>query len=115
MAFIAITNNTNPKASGAQVYFEGTVSSGQKLYADASINSLTNAPNTGTAAFMSTTAGADIYADIYTSQAAFLSGAAPVQVDTYNTSGSQSMHLNDQVGSLTLVGYVGSTGGHLVS
>jgi hypothetical protein len=115
MAFIAITNNSNPKASGAQVYFEGTVSSGQKLYADASINSLTNTPNTGSAAFMSTTAGADIYADIYTSQAAFLAGAAPVQVDTYNTSGSQAMHLSDQVGSLTLVGYVGSTGGHLVT
>ena len=115
MAFIAITNNSNPKASGAQIYFEGTVATGQKLYADASINSLTNTPNSGAAAFMSTTAGAGIFADIYSSQAAFLAGAAPVQVDTYNTSGSQAMYLNDQVGSLKLVGYVGSTGGHLTT
>ncbi len=55
---------------------------------------------------MSTAAGQGIFADVYTSQAAFLAGAAPVQVDTYNTSGSQAMHLNDEVGSLTLVGYV---------
>jgi hypothetical protein len=115
MAFIAITNNSNPKASGAQIYFEGTVATGQELYADASINPLTNTPNTGSAAFMSTTAGADIFADIYASQAAFLAGAAPLQVDTYNTSGSQAMHMNDQIGSLKLVGYVGSTGGHLTT
>jgi protocatechuate 3,4-dioxygenase beta subunit len=115
MGFIAITNNSNPKASGAQIYFEGTVATGQKLYADASINSLTNTPNSGAAAFMSTTAGAGIFADIYASQAAFLAGAAPLQVDTYNTSGSQAMYLNDQVGSLKLVGYVGSTGGHLAT
>ena len=115
MAFIAISNNANPNASGAQIYFEGTVASGQKLYADASINSLTNTANTGAAAYMSTVADHGIFADIYTSQAAFLAGAAPVQVDTYNTSGSQTMHLNDQIGSLTLVGYVGSTGGHLAT
>lgn len=115
MAFIAISNNANPNASGAQIYFEGTVANGQKLYADASTNSLTNTPNTGAAAYMSTVAGHGIFADIYSSQAAFLAGAAPVQVDTYNTSGSQAMHLNDEVGSLTLVGYVGSTGGHLTS
>ena len=115
MAFIVISNNANPNASGAQIYFEGTVASGQMLYADASINSLTNTPNTGAAAYMSTVAGHGIVADVYTSQAAFLAGAAAVQVDTYNTSGSQAMHLNDQVGSLTLVGYVGATGGHLTS
>ena len=64
---------------------------------------------------MSTVAGQGIFADIYSSQAAFLSGAAPTQVDTYNTSGSQAMHIGDQIGSLKVVGYVGSTGGHLVS
>jgi choice-of-anchor A domain-containing protein len=115
MAFIAIGNNSNPNATGAQLYFEGTVASGQELYADAAINALTNTANSGAAAFMSTTAGANIYADIYTSQAAFLSGAAPVQVDTYNASGSQAMYLNDQIGSLKLVGYVGTTGGHLAT
>ncbi len=115
MAFIVISNNANPNASGAQIYFEGTVANGQKLYADASINSLTNTANTGAAAFMSTVAGHGIVADVYTSQAAFLAGTAAVQVDTYNTSGSQAMHLTDQIGSLTLVGYVGSSGGHLAT
>jgi hypothetical protein len=115
MAFIVISNNANPNASGAQIYFEGTVASGQKLYADASINSLTNTANTGVAAYMSTVAGHGLFADIYTSQASFLAGAAAVQVDTYNTSGSQAMHLNDKIGSLTVVGYLGATGGHLTS
>jgi hypothetical protein len=115
MAFIAISNNANPNAPGAQIYFEGTVASGQKLYADAAINSLTNAANSGSAAYMSTVAGHGIVADIYTSRAAFLAGAAPVQVDTYNSSGSQTMQLNDKIGGLTLVGYVGATGGHVTS
>ena len=99
----------------AQIYFEGTVASGQKLFADAAINSLTNTANSGSAADMSTVAGHGIVADIYTSQAAFLSEGTPVQVDTYNTSGSQTMHLNDKIGSLTLVGYIGSAGGHVTS
>ena len=115
MAFIEVSNNSNPYASGAQVYFEGSVSSGQKFYADAGINSLTNTANSGTAAFMSQVAGAKIFAFIFDSQEAFKAGAAPIQTDTYNTSGSQAMYLNDQIASLKLVGYVGSTGGHLVS
>ena len=115
MAFIEISNNSNPFASGAQIYFEGTVATGQKLYADASINQLTNLENTGTAAFMSQVAGQGIYAFIFNSQADFLAGAAPVQTDTYNTSGSQAMYANDQIGSLKVIGYVGSTGGYLAS
>ena len=42
-------------------------------------------------------------------------GAAPVQTIAYNTSGSQAMHFGDQVGSLSVVGYIGSSGGHLIS
>ena len=38
-----------------------------------------------------------------------------MQTLAYNTSGSQAMHFGDQIGSLTVVGYVGTTGGHLVS
>jgi hypothetical protein len=34
---------------------------------------------------------------------------------SYNTSGSQAMYFNDQIASLKVVGYVGTTGGHLVS
>ncbi len=115
LAFIEISNNSNPYASGAQIYFEGTVASGQKLYADAGINSLTNTANTGTAAFFSQTAGAKMYAFIFDSQDAFKAGAAPMQTDSYNTSGSQAMYLNDQMGSLKVIGYVGANGGHLVS
>ena len=115
MAFIEISNNANPFASNAQIYFQGTVSSGQKLFADAAINSLTNTENTGVAAFMSTSAGQGICAFIFNSRADFLAGAAPIQTDYYNTSGNLAMGLNDQIGSLKLVGYIGSTGGHLMS
>jgi choice-of-anchor A domain-containing protein len=115
MAFLEITNNTNPFASNAPIYFEGEVQAGEKIFADATLNQLTNtvvaAPNN----HFSTLAGADIYAYVFASQAAFQSGAAPVQTMAYNTSGSQAMHLGDQIGSLTVVGYVGTNGGHLVS
>jgi len=113
-AFLAISNNAaNPLTSGAQIYFEGEVQAGEKIYADATINQLTNTPIANGA--FSTAAGADIYADIFASQAAFLSGAAPLETMSYSTSGSTAMHLNDQIGSLTLLGYVGANGGHLVS
>ncbi|HEX3990432.1 MAG TPA: hypothetical protein VHX39_04585, partial [Acetobacteraceae bacterium] len=113
MAFIEISNNANPFASNASIYFEGAVTSGEKIYADATTNELTNTAITG--GHFSTTAGADMFAYVFTSQAAFQSGAAPVQMMAYNTSGSQAMHLGDTIGSLSLVGFVGSSGGHLVS
>ena len=42
MAFIEISNNANPYASGASIYFEGAVTSGEDIYADATTNVLTN-------------------------------------------------------------------------
>ncbi|MFL5285804.1 MAG: hypothetical protein ACJ8AW_33715 [Rhodopila sp.] len=63
----------------------------------------------------STVPGADIYAYVFKSQSDFLTHASPVQTMVYNTSGSQAMHLGDQIGSLSLIGYVGAKGGHLVS
>jgi hypothetical protein len=51
-----------------------------------------------------TTAGADIYPGVFASQQAFQSGAAALQTMAYNT-----------IGSLSVIGYVGSTGGLLVS
>ena len=113
MAFIEISNNANPFASNASIYFEGAVTSGEKIYADATTNVLTNTAISG--GHFSTTAGADMFAYVFTSQAAFQSGAAPVQTMAYNTSGSQAMHLGDTIGSLSLVGFVGASGGHLVS
>ena len=79
MAFVEITNNANPFAANAQVYFKGMVTSGEKLFADASINSLTNTQNTGVSAFMSTAAGQGIHAFIFNSEAGFKAGAAPIQ------------------------------------
>jgi hypothetical protein len=113
MSFIEITNNANPFASGASIYFEGSVTSGEKIYADATTNVLTNTPIAG--GHFSTTAGADMFAYVFTSQAAFQAGAAPIQTMAYNTSGSQVMHLGDTIGSLSLVGFVGASGGHLAS
>jgi hypothetical protein len=113
MAFIEITNNANPFASNASIYFEGSVTSGEKIYADATTNVLTNTAIAG--GHFSTTAGADMFAYVFTSQAAFQAGAAPIQTMAYNASGSQVMHLGDTIGSLSLVGFVGASGGHLAS
>lgn len=111
-AFIEISNNANPFASGAQIYFEGMVQSGENIYADATTDALTNTPIVD--GQFSTTSGADIYAYVFSSESAFLKGSTPVQTMTYNTSGSQAMHLGDTIGSLDLVGFVGTNGGHLV-
>ena len=45
LAFMEISNNANPYASGASIYFEGSVTSGEDIYADATINVLTNTPS----------------------------------------------------------------------
>jgi hypothetical protein len=74
---------------------------------------LTDTPISG--GHFSTTAGADMFAYVFANQAAFKAGAAPVQTMAYNTSGSQAMHIGDTIGSLSVVGYVGATGGHLAS
>ena len=115
MAFIEISNNANPFASNATIYFEGNVATGQKIYADATLNPLTNTAVAAASAHFDTTAGANIFAYVFNSAADLAAGAAPVQTITYNTSGSQVMHIGDQIGSLTLAGFVGSKGGYLVS
>jgi hypothetical protein len=112
LAFVEISNKANPYTSGATIYFEGMVQSGEKIYADATTNVLTNTPIAGGA--FSTTAGANIYAYVFANETDFLAGKAPVQTMSYNTSGSQAMHFGDTVGSLQLIGYVGTTGGRLV-
>jgi len=113
MAFIEMTNQNSPFASGATIYFEGAVTAGEKIFADATLNDATNTPIAG--GHFSTVAGADLYAYVFASQASFQAGQAPLQAIAYNASGSQAMHLGDQIGSLTLTGYVGSNGGHLLS
>jgi hypothetical protein len=113
MAFMQISNNANPFASGASIYFEGEVTSGEKIYADATTNVLTNMAIAG--GHFSTTAGADVFAYVFANQAAFQAGAAPVQTMAYNTSGSQAMHLGDTIGSLSVIGFVGANGGHLAA
>ncbi|PPQ28114.1 DUF7467 domain-containing protein [Rhodopila globiformis] len=115
MAFIEISNSANPFASNASIYFEGDVTSGEKIFADATLNQLTNTPVAARNNHFSMTAGADIYAYVFNSQSDFLAHASPLQTMVYNTSGSQAMHLGDRIGSLTLAGYVGTTGGYLVS
>ena len=116
MAFIVISNNgSNPFASGATIYFEGEVQTGEKIFADATLNQLTNTPIAAPNNKFSTAAGSDIFAYVFGSQSAFQSATAPIQEMSYNTSGSQAMYLNDQIASLKVVGYVGTSGGHLVS
>ena len=113
MAFMQISNTANWAQSGASIYFQGAVTSGEKIFADATTNVLTNTPIAG--GHFSTSAGTDIFAFVFTSQQAFLAGSAPVQTMAYNVSGSQVMHFGDTIGSLSVAGYIGATGGHLVS
>jgi hypothetical protein len=113
LAFLEISNNANPFASSAGIYFKGEVTTGEKIFADATTNVLTNTAIAG--GHFSTAGGSDLYAFVFSSQQAFLAGAAPKQTMAYNTSGSQTMHFGDTVGSLSVIGYVGATGGHLVS
>ncbi len=110
-AYVAITNASTAFASGATTYFSGMVTAGEQIFADATLNAATNTPIAG--GQFSTAAGANVYAYVFSSEAAFLAGQAPVQTISYNTSGSQAMHIGDQTGSLTLAGYVGSNGGYL--
>ncbi len=114
-AFVLISNKSAAYATGATTYFQGTVKNGESIYADSTLNSLTNTPVAAANAHFDTTAGASVYAYVFASQAAYLAGQAPLQSLSYNTSGNQAMHLGDQVGSLTLTGYVGTNGGHLNS
>lgn len=107
-AYMAIEN-----AARTSIYFEGAVAAGEDIQADATINPLTGTAVAG--GHFSTTAGADIIAMVFSSQASFQAASAPTQTMTYNTSGSQPMQLGDTIGSLRLVGYVGATGGHLVT
>jgi uncharacterized repeat protein (TIGR01451 family) len=115
LAFLEISNNANPFASGSQIYFEGSVTAGENIYADAALNPLTNIANTGASSHFSTTPGAETYAFIFGSQADFAAGDAPIQTMAYDTSGAHSMNLGDTIGSLKLVGYIGDQGGHLVA
>lgn len=114
-AFILMTNNSNAASASAQIFFEGNVQTGEKIYADATTNIITMTAQPAANNHFSTTPGADLYAHVYASQQAFLAGNAPVQEIAYNVSGSQAMNFGDQIGSLTVIGYVGTTGGHLVS
>ncbi|MGC8524869.1 MAG: DUF7467 domain-containing protein, partial [Acidibrevibacterium sp.] len=117
LAFMEISNNANPFASGSQIYFEGSVTTGENIYADAALNPLTNIANTGASSHFSTTPGAETYAFIFGSQADFAAGDAPIQTMAYDTSGASphGMNLGDTIGSLKLAGYIGDQGGHLVA
>ena len=105
-AFMVVEN-----AAGTAIYFEGSVTSGEKIYADSTINPLTNTLLTG-ANFANTDGGQSIFALVYASQAAFQAGSAPIQTNSYGGVNG-TMHFGDTIGSVQLVGYVGATGGHL--
>lgn len=115
MAFIEISNNANPFAASSQTYFEGSVQSGEKIFANAMINPLTNTATASGSDLFSTASGSKLFGFVFSSQAAFDAHSAPVQTMTYGTSSNSAMHIGDTVGSLKLAGYVGSTGGYLVS
>ncbi len=114
MAFIEISDKADPFAADAHVYFEGNVKAGQEIFADATTNIFTHEQLSGTPTF-SQTAGADLYAFVFNSENDFIAGANPIQTAVYNASGSQVMHFGDKIGSLSVVGYIGTKDGYLVS
>ena len=108
LAFIEVTNSSNPFATGASVYFAGTVATGAKFIADATVDINNNLLPGGT---FSSTAGQNLYAFVFADQATFNAHAAPIQTIVYDaTGGNGGMHINDQIGSIKLAGYVGATG-----
>ena len=115
LAFMEFSNNANPFATNSQIYFEGAVKAGENIFADATINPLTNTANSAATNHFSTAAGAELYGFVFTSQAAFLAGQQPIESMTLSTASGHGMSLGDTIGSVKLVGYVGNTGGHLIS
>jgi hypothetical protein len=88
--------------SSATNYFEGSVASGMKFYADSTVNPLTGSL-TGTS-FGATDL---LFAHIFASQAAYQSGLPAVQDIKYSIG---SAAIADVIGSLKEVGYVGTNG-----
>ncbi len=82
---------------GASIYFDGSIAAEQDFLTQVAASS----------------SGSKTYIDVFAGQAAFDAHQAPVQTDTYVTGGSQSMHLNDTIGSVKVAGYVGHNGGFL--
>jgi hypothetical protein len=110
LAFIEISNKSTPFASGAQIYVQGEVTTGEKIFAGATLNQLTNTPVAAPNNVFSTMPGAGIYMYLFNSQSDFQNHVALIQSELYNTSGSQAMHFNDQIGSLKVIGYIGALG-----
>jgi uncharacterized repeat protein (TIGR01451 family) len=98
-AFIEVSNCANAYQSGAQVYYEGNVCTGQDFTA-----------NCGSGGSFS----GDLYVHCFSSEQAFDQHQSACQTDSYCANGSQSICLGDQVGCATVVGYVGHTGGYCV-
>ena len=108
LAFIEVSNSNNPFATGAKTYFAGTVATGSKFIADASVDINNNLIPGGA---LSTVAGQNLYVFVFADQNAFNAHAAAIQTIVYDTTGGNGgMHINDQIGSIKLAGYVGNTG-----
>ena len=103
LAFIEVSNSSNPFATGAKLYFAGTVGTGAKFIADATVDINNNLLPVGTFG--------NLYTFIFADQNNFNAHAAPIQTIVYDaTGGNGGMHINDQIGSIKLAGYVGTTG-----
>ena len=103
-AFILITDKAGDYDGTAKTYFQGTVSSGAQLWADAS-----------SSGGFSTASGSFLYAHVFASQSAYNSAKNAVQEIKYDVSSAHSIALGDTVGSLKLIGYASTTNqGYLV-
>jgi hypothetical protein len=81
------------------IYFAGTVEIGQSFIADLDFANEDKFEK-------------DIRILIFEDEAAFISGADPLQVSKYKTDGSQPITIKDLIGGVQLVEYQGSLGGY---
>ena len=107
--FIEVTNKAGDYDSKATIFYKGSVSSGDCFYADATVNLNSTSGLSGLSCFNST--AGQLYVHIFKDLATFNAHGAAMQESTYDVSGGHGgNYLNDQIGSLCVVGYQGQTG-----
>ena len=87
------------KKGSKAVYFAGTVGLGQSMIAELNFANEDKFEN-------------DTRILIFEDEAAFLTGAAPLQVAKYKTDGSQPISIGDLIGGVKLMEYQGTRGGY---
>ena len=101
MCFIQITDKSGDHSWGSRVLGQGTVSDGDKICTDSSVDL--------------TSCGGKLFAHVYASAADCAAGRSAIQEISFDVSGGHNIYLGSQVGSLCLTGYSGTHGSALTN